>query len=666
MSEKKDTTLSKTHNNLGVIYLGKNDLQKAAVHFKKAIAGDPANFPAYNNLANVYRQMGKVKEATKYYLKAIDGNPNLPEPYNNLGRVYFEQGEFKKAARCFSEALKINPNGEHFLLMATYNEMGNLYKRNHDLTKAIKYYQKAIEIGPKTAIVYCNLGQAFGHQGKFDLAIQYLKKAIEIDPKYADAHYNLGVLYLKIERWDLAKESFQNTLKVNPQFGPALSLLTFVLLQQCDWLKYPEVAAKLDKIILKELKGGLKTSETPLLNVIKNENPKVNLEVARSWSKSLEKKVTGVRPNFHFAKNKGDKQLTIGYLSSDFYDHATAHLILGLFKLHDRNKFKIYGYSYGMDDGSFYRKEIKRNCDKFVDLVNLGDIEAAKKIYKDNVDILVDLKGYTQNSRLEICALRPAPIQVTWLGFPGTTGATFFDYLIADKVIVPQEHAKYFNEKLVYLPSSYQVNDCQQKIARKAFKKSDFGLPEEGFVFCFLGQNYKIDQVMFSTWMRILKAVPRSVLWLWWGSPEAKNNLKKEAEKEGIESRRLVFSKSLPKSEHLARLKLGDLMLDARICNGHTTTSDSLWAGVPVITLKGKHFASRVSASLLTAIDLPELITNSLHEYKQLAIDLAKHPQKMKKLKEKLAKNRLTKPLFNTQKFVANLEKAYNGIYANC
>jgi protein O-GlcNAc transferase len=331
--------------------------------------------------------------------------------------------------------------------------------------------------------------------------------------------------------------------------------------------------------------------------------------------------------------------------------------------LHNRNEFKVFSYSYGPSDGSHYRKKIEQGCDRLTDLRHLGDRDAAKQIYDDQVHILVDLMGHTGNSRLGICAYRPAPVQVTYLGYPGGTGAEFFDYMITDRTVSPKEHASFYSENLVYMPHSYQVNDHLQIISEKDWKRRDFGLPEKSFVFCSFSQPFKIEPLMFDIWMNILKQIPESVLWLLCRNASAEENLKREAESRGVSSARLVFAKELPKGEHLARQRHADLVLDTRIYNGHTTTSDALWAGVPLITLQGDHFASRVSASLLKAVGLSELITHSLKEYEKLAVRLSGNPPELMEIRQKLERNLHTEPLFDTPRFVKNLEKAYQEMW---
>jgi predicted O-linked N-acetylglucosamine transferase (SPINDLY family) len=346
-------------------------------------------------------------------------------------------------------------------------------------------------------------------------------------------------------------------------------------------------------------------------------------------------------------------------LSSDIHDHAIAHLMRGVFKRHDHERFRIHIYSYGTDDDSSYRAEIRAASDVFRDIRALNHHAAAEQIAADGVDILVDLKGWTEGIRFEICALRPAPLQMTYLGFPGTSGADFIDYAIVDAVVVPPDNARFYSEQLIYLPHCYQANDDQQPIAIDACRRGDHGLPPEATVLCSFNRSYKLDPVMFATWMRILQRVPNTVLWLFASNPWAQNNLRREAHTHGIAPERLIFAGGLPKPQHLRRLQLADISLDTRIYNGHTTTSDALWAGVPVVTLMGRHFASRVSASCLGAIGMPELVTHTLAEYEDLAVRLATDRAQRDAVKAKLAQNRNRQPLFDTRRFTRHLERAY-------
>jgi predicted O-linked N-acetylglucosamine transferase (SPINDLY family) len=355
--------------------------------------------------------------------------------------------------------------------------------------------------------------------------------------------------------------------------------------------------------------------------------------------------------------------LTIGYLSADFHSHATAMLVAELFEKHDRARFSIIGYSYGPDDGSQMRRRVVSAFDRFVDLREASFSDSAKRIATDGVNILVDLKGYTQDARTEIMALRPAPIQVNYLGYPGTMGADFIDYILVDEFIVPPDQQPFFTEKLVHLPGCYQVNDSQREIAPRTPSRAECGLPEKGFVFCCFNNNYKITPEMFGVWMRLLIGVPGSVLWLLEGNRWSPDNLRREAEARGVAADRLVFAPQFSPAEHLARLRLAELFLDTFPVNAHTTASDSLWAGCPLLTIAGTTFVSRVAGSLLRAVGLPELITTSMAEYEALALRIATNPAQRAELRARLAANRITSPLFDGGRFAATIERAYTTMW---
>jgi predicted O-linked N-acetylglucosamine transferase (SPINDLY family) len=337
--------------------------------------------------------------------------------------------------------------------------------------------------------------------------------------------------------------------------------------------------------------------------------------------------------------------------------------MLSLFGLHDREEFFISAYSYGENDGSIYRQRIEQDCDRFVDIAAIGDHDAARCIRRDRVDILIDLKGHTENNRLGISALRPAPLQATWLGFPGPSGADFFDYLICDRLVLPESDHRHFVEQPVWLPHCYYPTDFRQPVAQRFWERSDFGLPHKGVVLCCFNQPYKIDAAVFDCWLSVMARVPDAVLWLQEKNATVTANLCREAGKRGIDPKRLVFSEPLAKDLHLARLKLADLCLDTRIYNGHTTTADALWMGVPVVTLLGAHFASRVSASILSALGMTELITQTMNDYHNLTLNLAADSDALRRIREKIAYNRHRKPLFDTPRFARNLEKAYREMW---
>jgi predicted O-linked N-acetylglucosamine transferase (SPINDLY family) len=384
------------------------------------------------------------------------------------------------------------------------------------------------------------------------------------------------------------------------------------------------------------------------------------LQCAKLWIKN---KFPRCDPPVWQGERYDHKRIRIAYLSADFYQHATAFLMAGMFECHDKSRFDLTAISFGPNDNSAMRQRLQASFDRFMDCDRYDDHQIADLVRSLEIDLLVDLKGFTTDSRTGICARRPAPIQVNYLGYPGTMGAEYMDYIIADRVVIPEHQRGCYSEKIAYVPNSYQVNDTKRAIADTALTRAQAGLPDGMFVFCSFNNNYKITPAVFDCWMRMLQQVEGSVLWLLEDNARAADNLRKEAVARGVNAERLIFAKRLPLAEHLARHRLADLFLDTLPCNAHTTASDALWAGLPVLTCRGETFAGRVAASLLHAIALPELIATTLAAYEQMAIDLARHPEKLTAIKRRLAENRLTTPLFDTELFTQHIEAGYTAMY---
>ncbi len=389
------------------------------------------------------------------------------------------------------------------------------------------------------------------------------------------------------------------------------------------------------------------------------------LRCSRRWVGRLLKSDGGAgrclaRPRPSVPKSR----ITVGYLSGNFHSHAVAWLTAELFEKHDRGRFAIFGYSYGPDDRSPMRRRLAGAFDRFVDVKESSFAQAAQRIAADEVDILVDLMGYTKDTRPQILASRPAPIQVNYLGYPGTMGAEFMDYILVDDFVVPPDQQPFFTERLVHLPGCFQANDSQREISSRTPSRAQCGLPEDGFVFCCFNNSYKITPAVFDVWMRLLKAVPASVLWLSEGNRFVSANLRREAKARGVAAERLVFARPEPlMSDHLARHRVADLFLDTFPYNAHTTASDALWASLPVLTLSGRTFASRVAGSLLRTLGLPELITTSLEDYEQAALRLARDRKQLGDLRSRLKANRKTSGLFDGGRFARDLEKAYAAMW---
>jgi protein O-GlcNAc transferase len=652
-----DPSIPYYHNSLGEVLRDQDNLDAAITSYKKALLLKHDYPEAYKNMGSAFQAQGKLGEAISCYKKALQIKPEWAEAHNYLGSVYQAQGRIDEAIAYYRRAVEIYP--EYF---DAYYNMGMALKENRRLEEAIGCFKKAIQLKPDLAEAYNSLGIVLKEQGKLDGAAVHYQKALDLAPEYDAAYNNLGNVFQEQGKVDDAIACYQKVLRINPDYADAYNQLVRQLERACAWHDLKALRARLDDLNKKALEAGEKCPEMPPVNIARCPEPCQNLAIARSWAMAIERSVSKSRISFDHVKTHSQK-INIGYFSNDFRNHATGHLMLGLFGSHNRDEFRIFSYSYGPNDGSYYRKRIEKDSDKFTDVRHLNDKDTARRIYKDQIHILVDLMGHVGGNRLAVCAYRPAPVQATWLGYPGTTGAGFFDYMVTDRIVTSAEHSLYYSENLVYMPHTYQINDRTQIISSISYTRKDFGLPENGFVFCSFNQPYKIDPETFSVWMNILDQVPSSVLWLLCRNESAEENLKREAKSRGIRVERLIFARELPKGEHLARQRLADLFLDTRIVNGHTTTSDALWAGVPVITLQGDHFASRVSASLLKAIGLPELITHSIEEYQELAVRLSRTPSELRSTRHKLEKNRFTEPLFDTPRFAKNLERGYQEMW---
>jgi protein O-GlcNAc transferase len=526
-------------------------------------------------------------------------------------------------------------------------------------------FKQILEVDPSYDEVFYPLGVIMREDGEYAEAIPYLQKMLELYPYHIKARHEIAICLQELEKSSESIAHYKKVLELNAEHLETVGHLVRIYLHLCLWKELEKIAPTMDRLNKQAIEKGLLPGENLSSNITRTDNPYVNFKLARAASKAIKNKINP-EIKFSFAsRDAHKKKLTIAYLCNNFNNHPTGHLICRLFEVHNRDRFNIIAYSHGKVDDEYY-PIIKNGCDKFIDITTLNDWQAALKIYDDEVDILIDLKGHTSNARLGIFAYRPAPLQLTYLGFPGTSGADFFDYVITDRIVTPPEHARFYSEKFFYMPDCYQVNDYKQPISDKNYTRAEFGLPEVGFIFASFNQSYKIDPIMFDLWARLLHKVPGSVLWLLKNNTHAADILKAEIKNRGIDPERLIFADYIQvKSEHLARIKFADLALDTRICGGHTTSSDTLWAGVPVVTMLGKHFASRVCSSLLTAIGLPELITHSLAEYEELCLDLALNPEKLATLKQKLNANQSTMPLFDTRAFALNLEQGFWQIWHN-
>ncbi len=581
--------------------------------------------------------------------QALAAHPDQAQLWTAKSAILLAGARYDEALTAAERALALQPGH----LQATINQIAAL---NHlqRFADALEAARALAASGIRDWQLYANLGGALSGLEHFEEAQQAFAMANELDPNAFQA------FRWRYEAYGLASDALL------PNIDPHAEYLTFKLaqLERCNWKDYEAILERATALIRQNLSTGQLTPLPPFKSLTLPLPLDLAATMARSRGDFLSAGMAATRQRLAFGYlNSGAERLKIGYVSADFRNHPTAHLMRSLFHLHDRERFEIFVYALCKDDGSTYYRQIKADADQFVDLSGVSNAEAAARVNADGIHILVDLMGYTAYARTEIFALQPAPIQVSYLGYPGTLGASFTPYILADETVLPETLQPYFTERPVYLPECYQVNDDLQEISDTGIQRHDLGLPETGFIFCCFNKPEKIDPVIFEVWIQILKRVPGSVLWLLASEGDVVAHLRREAEGHGIAGERLIFAERLPKAQHLERHRLADLFLDTRLYNAHTTASDALWAGLPVLTCLGETFPARVAASLLRAIGLPELITHSLEAYEELAVRLAATPTELAGLRVKLADNRLRTPLFNTRRFTRHLEQAYQLIW---
>jgi predicted O-linked N-acetylglucosamine transferase (SPINDLY family) len=646
---------AEAYNNLGCALHAQGHLEEAVAAYRQALALRPAYAEAHYNLGNALQAQSRLEEAVASFRQALIHKPAFAEACNNLGNILQEQGKLEEAVAAYRQAARHRPSYPE-----AHNNLGCALQAQGRLEEAVAAYRQAVALKPAYAEAYNNLGLARQEQGRLEEAVAAYRQAVRLRPGYPEAHNNLGTALQVQGKVEEAVAAYREALALKPAYAEAESQLMHQLQHLCDWSQLEELFEHQKQL----LRATPPAIGPPFTFLSIPSTPADQLACARNWTMNIFHPYAQQHEGmgFHFARASRPR-LRIGYLSADFHQHATAYLIAELFELHDRSRVEVCAYSYGPDDGSEMRRRLVRACDRFEDVTTAAYQEAARRIYDDGIDILVDLKGYTKSARTQVVALRPAPIQVNYLGYPGTMGADFIDYIITDRFITPPGQEPFFSEQFVYLPDCYQINDRKRKIVDQTPARTECGLSQDGFVFCCFNNTYKITPAVFGVWMRLLQVVPGSLLWLLEFSRGAAANLRREASARGVNPERLVFAPLIPIEQHLARLRLADLFLDTLPYNAHTTTSDALWAGLPVLTCAGETFASRIAGSLLTAIGLPELITYSLEEYEARALYLARNPAELACLRERLAKNRLTAPLFDSERFTRHLECAYQMIW---
>ena len=638
------------YNNMGICLEKLNDLDGAIKNYNLAISNKPNFAEAHNNIGVVFQKLRNFDQAILQYKKAISYKNLYLDAYINLANLFKETKQFEEAIKNYDLAINLNPK-----LAEVYNNKGNALKEIRKFEEAIKNYDLAINLNPKLAEVYNNKGNALKEIRKFEEAIKNYDLAINLNPNFAEAYFNTATALQDIKNFEKAVLYFEKALLLDKEIPFCKGYLLHAKMLCCNWSGLNELYKEIYNDVEKN-----RYSATPFgYQAICDDES--NLQKCAQLYSS--KRFPEIKNNLFSKKVSKNKKIKIGYLCGEFREQATSILMTEVWEKHNKEDFEIIAFDSGWDDKSLRRNRIINAFDKFIDISKVSDLDAAKIIYKEQIDILINLNGFFGTGRPVVFSYRPAGIQINYLGFPGTIGSKYIDYILCDQTVVPLESKKFYNEKIIYLPDSYQANDTKRNISDKKFLRKELSLPNESFVFCCFNNNYKITPNMFDVWARLLKKIDNSVLWLIEGNSEATENLKKEVKIRNIDASRLIFAKRMKLEDHLARHKNADLFLDTLPYNAHTTASDSLWAGLPVLTCLGKAFPGRVAASLLRSLDLPELITYSENEYISKAEELALNPEKLTLIKNKLDANKFSQPLFNTELFCRNLESAFKIIF---
>ena len=643
---------AEVHYNLGVTLQELDQLEAAVKSYEKAITIKPDYADAYINLGITLKNLGQLDAAVKSYEKAIAINPDYAEAHNNLGNTLDDLGQLDAAVKSYENALAIKPD-----FAEAHNNLGNTLMNLDQLNEAVKCFKQALAIKPDYAEAHNNLGNTLMNLDQLEASIKSFEKALAINPRYAEAYQNHGNALLGLKRMDEALVSFERALVLKPDIKFLLGHSLHTKMQLCIWDDLPN---RLNELTKKINNSNNVTHPFPILGLI--DDPKIQRKTAEIY-------INEKYPQSHvLSKIKPypkHKKIRIGYFSADFREHPVAALTAELYEMHDRDQFEIHAFSYGTDTKDKMNLRIKAGVDHFHEVFTMSHKDIAMLARSLEIDIAVDLGGFTQDARTGIFALSAAPIQASYIGVLSTMGTDYYDYLVADQTLIPEQNQKYYSEKIVYLPC-FQVNDSTQSPPEIILTRKDLELPEEEFVFCCFNNTYKITPNTFDSWGRILEQVDGSVLLIYADNDTAQINLTKEITTRGIDPNRLIFGKHLSKPEYLARYRVADLFLDTHPYNAGTTASDALRMGLPVLTLEGNSFNSREAASVISALNLPELITTTKEEYESLAIELATNPEKLKIIKDKLVSNLSTAPLYNTKLFTKNLESAYTEMYERC
>jgi predicted O-linked N-acetylglucosamine transferase (SPINDLY family) len=616
--------------------------------YDRTLALKPDFAEAWISRGIALNKLKRFEEALASCDQAVALRPDFAEAVNNRANALKELRRFDEAIAGYDQALALKPD-----FAEAVNNRANALRELKRLDEALADYDRAIALRPDYADAFFNRGVVLGELKRNEDALASYERAITLNADHAQAFYSRGAVLLGFRRVDEAIASLGRALALDPDQDNLEGLLLHARMHLCDWTDFDAHRVKLNAVIA----GGAPASY-PFHLLAWASTPALQLTCARTLV--AKKFPRHPDPAWH-GERYGHDRIRVAYVSADLRDHPVAYLTAGLFARHDRSRFETFAISFGDDDQpSEMRARLKGSFDRFIDANQMSHREVARMIRDLEIDIAVDLNGFTDGARPDIFAQRPAPVQVSYLGYAGTLGQDYCDYIVADRFVIPVESRAHYAENVVYLPDAFMVNDAERKISAHRPSRAEAGLPDKGFVFCCFNNAYKVTPDLFDVWMRLLRETEGSVLWLSAIHARAADNLRREAAARGVAAERLVFApRTALNEDHLARVGLADLFLDTLHYNAHATAADALWAGVPVVTCPGEAFASRVAGSLLTAVGLPELITTSLAEYEALALRLARDPARLGALRQRLERNRSSHPLFDTERFTRHLEAAF-------
>ncbi|MFO1322773.1 MAG: tetratricopeptide repeat protein [Burkholderiales bacterium] len=638
-----------THNTRALALRGLARHDESLASFDRAVACNPRHAVAWTNRGLALASLGRDDEALASHTHALAIDERFAQAWHNRATTLAHQKRSDEAIAAFDRALELDP-----ALAEAWSGRGNVLRALGRHAEALRDVDRALARMPDFAEALYVRGNVLRESGRYDDALASFTRALAARPDFAPAYAMRGYTLHYRDRNDEAAEDFARAVALDPGDAFAQGMLLLLRMYQCDWRERDSLLQAMVASVRDE------RPVEPFVFAVLSDSAADQLRCATTAARRT---ASSVPAPLWRGERYAHERIRVAYLSSDYREHATSYLMAELFELHDRSRFEVAAVSWRPDDGSGIRARIAAAAEQFIDVSERSDGEVAVLLREREVDIAVDLKGYTFDARLGILSRRPAPVQVSYLGYPGTLGAAYVDYLMADETVIPEEAKRHYAEQVVWLPDSYQVNDRKRAIGATP-RRAAVGLPEGGVVFCSFNNNYKITPEVWQVWMRLLREVAGSVLWLLEGNAAAPVNLRREAAARGVSGERLVFAPRVGLAEHLARQRCADLFLDTLPCNAHTTASDALWAGLPVVTCLGRTFAGRVAGSLLRAVGLPELVTGTLEEYEAVALKLAREPESLAAVKGKLAANRLTQPLFDSERFCRQLESAYETMWA--